>query len=132
LNTATGLIPAKGETAKVTPKAPDFIIEPKESICMKIDPSGSEVEFKLTPKTTGDLEVGAEIHLYDSADCSGPAIPKIVSNLAVTVTVNLEITDFLVSVWDEFKEFILTLIGILFAAIAAYFSGLLGLKKKAD
>ena len=81
-------IAAVGETAKVIPFAPMFTIEPAEYKCMKIDPSGSEARFSITPKDTGTYEVGATVDLYDTPDCSGIPIPKPVTSLKVAVVVD--------------------------------------------
>lgn len=80
-------LPAAGATAKITPFAPAFKVEPKESICMKIDPTGSEVSFTLTPTKGGTFDVGADVYLYDSINCSGPPIPKGTTTLKVQVVV---------------------------------------------
>ena len=78
-----------GQTAKVKPYAPAFDIEPAESVCIKVHPSGSEVRFSLIPKQAGQFKVGADVSLYASADCSGVPVPKSVSSLAVEVRVNV-------------------------------------------
>lgn len=79
---------AAGEWAKIEPFAPAFAIEPKETPCIKIHPSGSEVRFQLTPRKAGTFEVGATVYLYSSPGCSGDPIPKIAANLHVTVNVD--------------------------------------------
>jgi len=88
MTTATGALPAVGVTAKVTPIAPAFVIEPKNSVCVTIHPTGSEVTFSLTPKDKGTYDVGAEVLLFNSSDCTGAPIPKATTTLKVTVEVN--------------------------------------------
>jgi hypothetical protein len=78
----------KGQTARVEPHAAGMKIEPAESLCEKIDPTGSEVEFQITPIESGEFEVGATVKLYDSSDCSGAPVPKSANSVAVTVRVN--------------------------------------------
>jgi hypothetical protein len=85
---ATSTIPALGTTAKVTPIAPAFEIEPHDSICVQIDPTGSDTFFNLKPKDKGSYEVGAQVFLYKSADCSGTPIPKATTTITVTVNVD--------------------------------------------
>ena len=81
-------VPAEGESARVEPFAPAFEIDPTESQCVKIHPTGSEVRFKLIPRRQGTFEVGANVYLFDSFDCSGSPIPKTAATLKVTVEVN--------------------------------------------
>lgn len=97
-------IAAVGETAKVIPFAPMFTIEPAEYKCMKIDPSGSEARFSITPKDTGTYEVGATVDLYDTPDCSGIPIPKPVTSLKVAVVVDAGevIEGFGMQLWTTF------------------------------
>jgi len=106
---ATGTLPARGVTAKITPFAPAFKVEPKESICMKIDPAGSEVSFTLTPTKGGTFDVGADVYLYDSTNCSGSAIPKGTTTFKVQVIVKIiPDTD---SVKDVIRQRLLTFWG---------------------
>lgn len=82
------LIAALSTTAKVTPFAPGMQVEPAESSCLQIDPSGSAVRFKLIPPGKGSYKVGADVALYKSNDCSGLAIPKTAASIQINVTVN--------------------------------------------
>lgn len=43
-------------------------VEPRESICTRIDSSFAELRFKLQPSKTGDFSVGADVELYSSGD----------------------------------------------------------------
>ncbi len=81
-------IPALSDTAKVTPYTPGIEVEPKESICEKIVPSGSEVRFQLKPSEAGSFNIGADVALYPSDDCSGTPIPKTAASVQVNVVVN--------------------------------------------
>jgi hypothetical protein len=81
-------IPGEGESAKVVPFAPAFEIDPPEIQCIKIHLRGSELRFKLIPKKAGTFNVGANVFLFDSLDCSGSPIPKIAATLQVMVEVN--------------------------------------------
>ncbi len=86
--TQTKSLEAVGETARVTPFTLGIDVEPKQSECEKIDPSGSEVRFKLLPTKVGSFTVGANVELYGSKDCSGPPVPKSAKSVEVTVRVN--------------------------------------------
>ncbi len=81
-------IPNLGDSAKVRPIAPNFTIEPSETQCFRIVPSGSQKKFTLTPKATGEFRISAEVELYDSNDCSGVPVPKSSSTLEVKVSVD--------------------------------------------
>lgn len=83
------IIPALSDTAKITPFTPGIEVVPKESICEKIDPTGSEVRFQLKPLTKGTFRVGADVALYASNDCSGRPIPKTTSTVEVEVAVDV-------------------------------------------
>lgn len=116
-------VPAVGESAKVQPFAPAFTIEPAETQCIRIHPSGSEVRFKLIPQKQGSFEVGANVYLFDSLDCSGSPIPKTASTLKVLVEVDnkqafLEKLNELWHVlWEKFVEFWGALLVIFFGLI---------------
>ncbi len=84
----SSVIPALGESATVTPIGPAFKFNPEKTQCLKIHPSGSEIRFTFEPVESGEFEVGADIYLFDSPDCSGAAIPKTAANLKVVVKVN--------------------------------------------
>jgi hypothetical protein len=85
---AEGTLPKVGQTAKVTPFAPAFEIDPPESICIGIHPTGSGVRFRLKPTKTGIFRVGADVMLFDSVDCSGTPVPKATESLQVEVIVD--------------------------------------------
>jgi hypothetical protein len=108
---AEGIIPGIGQTAKVTPFAPAFEIDPAESICMGIDPTGSVVRFRLKPTKIGTFDVGADVKLFNSKDCSGTPVPKATETLQVQVIVDSdeifqERTKQLGDVfWDKFLDF---------------------------
>ena len=129
MTTATELLPAVGESAKVAPFAPGFTIEPEESMCMLIDPQGSQVRFKLIPVDTGEFDVGADVHLYHSTDCTGTAIPKGVATLSVRVEVAVgkvvkeHAKDMWEIVWEKFLEFWGAALALFFAALLFLFKG---------
>lgn len=116
-------VPAVGESARVQPFAPAFKIEPEETECIKIHPSGSEVRFKLIPQKQGTFEVGANVFLFDSHDCSGPPIPKMAATLKVLVEVNQKdifidkAMALLTVLWEKFVEFWAALLAIFFGLI---------------
>ena len=72
---------------------------------------GSEVRFELMPKEAGSFEVGADVLLFETSDCSGPPVPKVVENLMVEVVVNegkiveQGLGKLMTIAWDRFLEF---------------------------
>lgn len=112
-----------GQTAKITPFAPDFDVEPRTTVCERLVPSGSVVRFSLVPHHTGDLTVGADVQLYDSADCSGTPTPK--STKAIHVQVRVCQSCYVKSgaatlgaeVWNAFTKFWAWLVGLVFATL---------------
>lgn len=105
MNIAQTTLLAEGVvTARITPFAPAFKVNPAESSCMKIDPAGSEVGFKLIPTKGGTFDVGADVQLYDSIDCSGTPIPKATTSLKVKVIV-IHIAPFVDAFWEWMLKF---------------------------
>lgn len=118
------LIPASiGQYAKITPYAPDFTVTPLEITCLRIHPSGSDVRFTLIPKKAGTLKVSANIELFSTADCTGPAVPKTAATLSVVVKVDnkfvlmSKLQELGTVVWDNFLSFWSALIALLFGAL---------------
>lgn len=117
------ILPAVGETAKITPFAPAFEIEPKESVCMAIHPTGSVSRFKLMPTKIGTFNVGADVQLFNAPECRGAPIPKWTDTLQVTVVVNSdealqERTKQLGEIfWEKLKEFWGLSIALFFALL---------------
>lgn len=120
MSTAETTVPAIGQSAKVTPFAPDFEVSPAESICMEIHPSGSEARFSIRPKATGSFKVSAEVLLYKSDVCMGSPVPKSAATLVVGVTVNKKevAMGYLQQLWDILWQGILDFWKWLVAAIA--------------
>ena len=119
----TADIPALGEWATINPFAPGFQIEPPETPCITIHPSGSEVIFELIPERSGTFEVGVTVNLYNSSTCSGSPIPKTAANLMVTVEVDRaeKIKASLSDLWNIFWLKLLDFWG----ALLALFFGLI-------
>jgi chemotaxis protein histidine kinase CheA len=121
--TETKELEAVGETAKVMPFALGINVEPKESICEKIVPSGSEVRFKLIPIKSGSFSVGANVELFDSNDCSGSPVPKSAKSVEVKVTVNKVgvithgISQLMAAAWKAFLDFWDKVLLLIFALI---------------
>lgn len=118
-----GALPAVGRTARITPFAPGLEVVPAESVCMQIHPLGSSTRFQLIPKREGSFKVGAEVHLFDTADCSGAPVPQAVTALEVKVTVDRarqfgEHAGQLWTVfWNKLLEFWGALLALLFGLI---------------
>lgn len=119
----TGTIPAVGESAKVTPFAPAFEVEPRESVCLRIHPAGSAVRFRLKPLKEGTYDVSADVQLFYSADCGGPPVPQALASLKVQVTVDWTgfVQDRLARLgevfWQKLVDFWGAAVALLFAAI---------------
>lgn len=118
-----GNVPAVGESAKVTPFAPAFEVEPRESVCLRIHPSGSAVRFRLKPLKEGTYDVSADVQLFYSADCGGPPVPQALASLKVQVTVDWTgfAKDRLARLgeifWQKLVDFWGAAVALLFAAI---------------
>lgn len=129
LTTKVDTLPAAGKTARVTPFAPGLKVKPDTSICMKINPKGSEVRFELIPVESGTFKVGADVALFDSGDCSGAPIPKATTTLQVDVSVDrVKLTlKYMGELWEVFWKKLLEFWG---AALALFFGALLFLFRK--
>ncbi len=114
---AVDTLPAVGKTARITPFAPSFDVQPKESVCMRIIPKGSECRFSLTPKKAGTFKVGADVYLFDSADCSGTPIPQTARTMEVHVVVNTreQVREHTDQLWAVFWQKLLDFWGALLA-----------------
>lgn len=116
-------VPAVGESARVEPFSMAFRIEPAQSQCIKIHPSGSEVRFKLTPQKSGVFDISANVYLFDSSDCSGSPVPKTVPTLKVTVKVNENeilaghAMELWVVFWEKLLEFWAAFVALVFAVL---------------
>lgn len=120
---AESIIPAVGDWARVEPFAPAFDIGPAKTECIKIDPTGAEVLFTLTPKEAGDFPVGATVYLYTSPNCKGAPVPKTAESLVVTVSVDEEaivkrkIQELLDVLWEKVVEFWGALLALLLGLV---------------
>jgi len=123
MSEAVGSLPKVGETAKVRAVAPDFEVEPIDSICIKLHPTGTDAVFVLRPKKKGEFKVSAVVELYESGDCTGVAIPKAVETLRVRVVVDTGevVGEHAGELWNIFWEKFLDFWG----AIVALFFGLI-------
>ena len=125
----TDTLPAVGTTARITPFAPGFDVEPKQSVCMQIHPLGSKYRFTLIPKEAGIFKVGADVQLFDSEDCSGTPIPQAAATLEVEVVVDTAklVGEHGKQLWEIFWEGLLKFWG---AVVALFFGLLLFLLRK--
>ncbi len=109
--TGTEVLGKVGETAKVIPFTSGIDVDPIALICEKVDPSGSEVRFRLVPKESGIFTVGATVELYTSQDCSGAPVPKSAKSVDVKVIVNSSgvikhaLKELAEKTWDSFLSF---------------------------
>ena len=121
MSTETRELETVGETAKVKPFALGIDVASQESICERIDPSGSEVRFKLMPIKPGVFTVGADVELYNSTNCSGTPVPKSAKSVEVKVKVDnssvisQSIGELLDRAWKAFLDFWDKILFIFFA-----------------
>lgn len=112
-----------GKYAKISPEAQGFDVTGDDGKCYRIDESGSNVRFSLTPKTTGKFLVSAKVEMYKTEDCSDTPVPKYVERLSVSVKVDKakerekkvkELSDI---VWENFKKFWGALVALIFGLL---------------
>jgi hypothetical protein len=122
-------VPAVGETAEVEVYAPDFDYQPAAPQCIRIHPRGSEVRFKIWPRESGTFEVGADVRLYGTDDCTGPPVPRALANLEVEVLVDSGklvergAGELLQVAWEKFLEFWGYLLAVVFGLLLFLFKG---------
>lgn len=106
--------------ATVKPIAPGFTVDPVCRSCVKIDPSGSDFSFILTPNKKGSFKIGADVILYTSSPCETDGVPRTVHSLSVEVKVDrkenleLKLNEVFTVVWDSFIKFWKALVALLF------------------
>lgn len=107
-----------GAYARITPVAKDFTIESKYPIptVVKIDSTGTEVLYTITPQKKGKFEVSADIDLFDNRDCVGDALPKQTKVMKVKVRVDY-LDAIWVPVWEAFKRFWGAFVALFFGAL---------------
>ena len=122
-----------GQYAKIEPYAPDFNISSPDYGCIRIDKSGSVIQYTLSPKKTkGTYRISAIVKLYEGEDCIGTPVPKTSRTLTITVELNLwdqilfKLEELGSIFWDKLLSFwgaLLTfLFGIIFLLVKRKFS----------
>lgn len=113
-------IPANlGQYAQITLKAPGFEVDPAQTECIRIVPTGSSVDFALIPQTEGEFTVSASVNVYETANCSGPPVP--LANTYLTVKVKVDKAreygqwwdNLLQTLMDNLATFITSLVALL-------------------
>lgn len=102
--------------ARITPSAEGCIID-KEQDILPIDSAGSEAKFIITPQKADEIEVSAEIEMFDNKDCLGsPSRKNATKVLHVKVKVDYwgEIWN---PVWKYFKPFWISFVALFFGAL---------------
>ena len=102
--------------ARITPSAEGCIID-KEQDILPIDSAGSEAKFIITPQKADEIEVSAEIEMFDNKDCLGsPTRKNSTKVLHVKVKVDYwgEIWN---PVWKYFKPFWISFVALFFGAL---------------
>ena len=113
----------EGNYARITPYAPDFVIDPEESQIMRIVPSGSSVLFTIIPQKKGTFKISAKIELFDNPYFEGVPSPKTSNIVSVVVTVDPWV-NFVAGlkkmgkvVWDTFLKFWGAIVALIFGAL---------------
>ncbi|MBP5335340.1 MAG: hypothetical protein J6Y61_06065 [Bacteroidales bacterium] len=107
----------------VTPIAPGFDIDPAESKIIEFDPTGTEVQFKITPREKGPKMISAEVELLENADGSGDVKSKSSGQVSVIVKVDgwgiIEggLKDLFGVVWKIFKNYWPAFVTLVFGAL---------------
>ncbi|MGJ8682257.1 hypothetical protein [Paraglaciecola sp.] len=123
MNYADTNIAAVGQFALVEANAPDFDVSPVSSRCLLLHPSGVDAKFNLTATQAGNFVVSATVNLFNTEDCTGPAIPKTANTLEVNVDVNEAFLDdqrrknFEDTFWTKALEFWGALLALLFGLV---------------
>lgn len=123
MNSAVSDINAAGEYALIEANAPDFDVTGPDQKCIFLHPSGVDTKFYLSAKSAGDFEVSATVNLFNTDDCSGPAIPKTANKLSVNVVVDEEVINeqrkqgFVDIFWEKATEFWVALLALIFGVI---------------
>ncbi len=105
------------KTVLVVPNANAFNVEPS-SKCQLFDPTGTTVNFQLTPKyERNDIyPVGARIEIFGGDNCSGDPDPKAAKDITVKVVVQIVPEE---DIWKILRENISKLWAGLLALIVA-------------
>ena len=112
----TTMLYTSGKYARITPSAEGCIID-KEQDILPIDSAGSEAKFIITPQKADEIEVSAEIEMFDNKDCLGsPSRKNATKVLHVKVKVDYwgEIWN---PVWKYFKPFWISFVALVFGAL---------------
>ena len=107
----------------VTPIAPGFDVDPAESKIIDFDPTGTEIQFKITPREKGPKMISAEVELLENADGSGNVRLKSSGQVSVVVKVDgwgiIEggLVELFKVVWDIFKKYWPAFVTLVFGAL---------------
>lgn len=108
--------------ARVTPRAPDFIVEPAEPQIVKVKPS-TAVSFSLIPKKVGEYSVRAQVEFSSTEDFSSIEDSQWTNSLKVNVKVIPDvrkanrIEDLIKTVWKYLTKFWEAFVALFFGAL---------------
>lgn len=105
-----------GVYARITPVAKNFVVEPDAPTVVKLDETGSGVQYTITPQEMGKFEVSALIELFDNEECIGTPVIKPAQVLSVKVDVAYG-TEIWKPVWTNFKRFWVAFVALFFGAL---------------
>ena len=112
-----------GQSAEITPYAPDFELVGEPFKCTRIVRDGAEVIFPIRANKTGILKVSAIVKIFDTGDCTGIPVPKSVETISVEVIVDGKevvtgkLGEMGTVLWDSFMSFWGALVALIFAAL---------------
>jgi hypothetical protein len=127
MNAKSGILPStrtEAISARIIPTVNNplaFDIEPKQSECQRVEPEGTEVSFKLTPKLLGSFHVGASVLLYAEKSCSGDIVTRTAEPITVEVKVGLAPDSVYQEIWTAFMKFFKEILAILTALLVFFF-----------
>ncbi len=124
----TASIQASGQkSAIIEPWSRGFDFTPPVSGCFLLDPVGIVKRFDMAPKEVGTFDVGADVNLYLSDDCTGTPVPRDATKVSVSVEIDQakkrkakwqEMRDI---AWEKFLEYWGLAVAAVFALLLAIF-----------
>lgn len=97
--------------ALVAPATAGFGVIPQKASCQRLDPAGTQIRYQLHPKARGTFQVGPDVKLFASPDCTGPPLPGLPHRVQVEVAVPFwdatldGVLDLARVTWNEFLVF---------------------------
>lgn len=109
--TAGGSLGPGANAVLVEPVPVGLGIIPQKAICRRLDPAGTQIRYQLHPNARGTFQVGPDVKLFASPDCTGPPLPGLPHRVQVEVAVPFwdatldGVLDLARVTWNEFLAF---------------------------